>query len=94
MAAKRQEWWDRAEWALGLAMSDKDVDRIVGLEALTSLSGEATETEFELILAVIEAVSGDGVESTVANGHVDTATQVQDNAAKGGARQWLKGLFR
>lgn len=82
--AKRQEWWDRAEWALGLAMSDKDVDRIVGLEALKSLSSEATETEFKLILAVIEAVSGEGPEKTEANGNVDTATPLKDNRAKGG----------
>ena len=59
--SERQEWWDRAEWALTLARSDKYVDRIIGLEALTALSSEATRTEYRLILAVTEAVSGEGV---------------------------------
>lgn len=78
-AAKRQEWWDRAEWALTLARSDKYVDRIIGLEALTALSSEATRTEYRLILAVTEAVSGEGVESRDPVGDVDTPPRVRDN---------------
>lgn len=84
-AAKRQEWWDRAEWALTLARSDEDVDRIIGLEALTALSDEATKTEYALILSVIEAVSGRGVESSVSNEDMDTMLPVQDDSTKGGA---------
>jgi hypothetical protein len=58
-SAERQEWWDRAEWALNLARSDKSADRLIGLRTLAALRGEATETEFEMIVAVTEAVVGD-----------------------------------
>ncbi len=78
-AAQRQEWWDRAEWALTLAMSDKDVERIVGLEALTAMTGDATQTEFAMILAVTEAVSGEGVEIAEPDGAVDITPQMPDN---------------
>ena len=71
-------------------MSDKGVERIVGLEALTAMTGEATETEFEIILAVTEAVSGEGVTLPASKGDVDTPPQVQDNEPKGGATRWLK----
>lgn len=94
MAAKREEWWDRAEWALTLAMSDKGVERIVGLEALTAMTDEATETEYGIIVAVTNAVSGEGVTLTASDGYVDSPPQVQDNEPKGGASRWLDRLTR
>lgn len=51
-AAKREEWWDRAEWALNLAMSDKGSDRDVGLAAIEIVIQEATDTEAEMVNAV------------------------------------------
>lgn len=56
--AAREQWWNRAEWALGLAVSDAKVDREVANSALEALSGEATEMEFKMILRVIENLQG------------------------------------
>lgn len=72
--AKREEWWARAQWALDLARSDIDSDRIIGLEALAGLTPEATEAEFRMILAVTEAVAPehetvDSESVTLENGH-------------------------
>lgn len=63
--AERQEWWDRAEWALDLARSDKESDRLIGLRALEALGSEATGTELQMVLAVTEAVVGDDGLDTV-----------------------------
>lgn len=61
-AAERQEWWDRAQWALDLARSDVEVERTIGLQALDALSRDATRTEYEMVVAVTSAVStGEGV---------------------------------
>ncbi|WP_156388379.1 MULTISPECIES: hypothetical protein [unclassified Rhodococcus (in: high G+C Gram-positive bacteria)] len=51
-AARRDEWWDRAEWALNLAMSDNGSDRDVGLAAIEVVLTEATDTEAEMVGAV------------------------------------------
>lgn len=51
-AAKRDEWWDRAEWALNLAMSDKGSDRDAGLAAIEIVLLEATDTEADMVNAV------------------------------------------
>ena len=58
-SARRQEWWDRAEWALDLARSDNRVDRVIGGRALEGLRDEATESELAMIVAVTGAVTGD-----------------------------------
>lgn len=58
LGAERQEWWNRAEWALTLARSDDEVDRRLGLRALKVLAPEATKTEYEMVLAVAEEVTG------------------------------------
>ena len=70
--AERQEWWNRAEWALNLARSDKQVDRLIGLRALEALTDEATQTEYALILAVTTEVTGD----------VDTGDATTENEAR------------
>ncbi|WP_167435863.1 hypothetical protein [Clavibacter capsici] len=51
-SAERQEWWDRAKWALDLVMSSDEADREVGLAAIEVLVAEATPTEAEMIDAV------------------------------------------
>ncbi|CAQ01084.1 hypothetical protein B5P19_00065 [Clavibacter sepedonicus] len=51
-SAERQEWWDRAKWALDLVMSSDEADREVGLAAIEVLVAEATTTEAEMIDAV------------------------------------------
>lgn len=69
--AERQEWWDRAEWALNLARSNDHVDRLIGLRALDALRDEATQSEYVLILAVTEGVTGgmDTADTVVENGN-------------------------
>jgi hypothetical protein len=51
-SAERQEWWDRAEWALNLAMSDKGSDRDIGLAAIEVILTDATTTEAAMVNAV------------------------------------------
>ncbi|PYI69752.1 hypothetical protein CVV68_01185 [Arthrobacter livingstonensis] len=83
IGAERQEWWDRAEWALNLARSDQSIDRLIGLKALQPLTENATYTEYEMILAVVEAVTGDNGDA--ANGDVDNEKDMPDNEGEGGA---------
>lgn len=80
--AERQEWWDRTEWALNLARSDSRADRLIGLRALTALKEDATETELQLVMAVIEAVAG-------TDGNVDNRPQREDNMCRRFAA-WLR----
>lgn len=54
--AARQEWWDRAEWALNRAISDKGTERQVGLRTLELLAVEATPAEAGTIDAVTTVV--------------------------------------
>lgn len=70
--SERQEWWDRAEWAMNLARADNLSDRFVGLRTLAALKEEATEMELQMIVAVIEAVVGD-------QDVVDNSTQARNN---------------
>lgn len=78
-AARRQEWWNRAEWGLTLARSDNAVERRVGLAALGPMRDEATQTEEAIIVAVTTAVTGDDGDDPAAVGGVDTATNVSEN---------------
>ncbi|TQL53975.1 hypothetical protein FB464_1501 [Subtercola boreus] len=57
-SAERQEWWDRAEWALNLARSRVGSDRDLGLRTLAVLQSDATATELQMIVAVTESVVG------------------------------------
>ncbi|MBG6084122.1 hypothetical protein [Zhihengliuella flava] len=58
-AAERQEWWDRAEWAFNLAMSEDDSSRYIGLKAFEALETDATRAEYAMMAAVTTAVAGD-----------------------------------
>lgn len=71
-SSERQEWWDRAEWAMNLARSDNVSDRFVGLRTLAALKDEATEMELQMIVAVTEAVVGN-------TDVMDKAGAAQDN---------------
>lgn len=55
-AAQRQEWWHRVEWALNLAISDRGVDRDVGLGVLADFVGDATTAEAQMINTVTSIV--------------------------------------
>lgn len=56
--ARRQEWWNRAEWALSHAMSAESQQRDVGLAALEVLMVEATTAEGAMIDAVTSLLLG------------------------------------
>jgi hypothetical protein len=58
--AAREQWWKRAEWALGQAGSDKQTDREVANVALVALLKEATEAEGAMIYRTIENLQGEG----------------------------------
>ena len=75
---EREEWWARAEWALNLARSDRHVDRVIGLRALEALRAQATRTEYQMMLSVTEAVTGD----------VDTPLNTGDNGKQ--KRRWRR----
>lgn len=52
LSARRNEWWERAEWALTQAMSSEPFNIDVGLAALEALEVEATGTESDMLAAV------------------------------------------
>tara|TARA_Y100001949_G_C15759726_1_gene231627 strand:- start:235 stop:558 length:324 start_codon:yes stop_codon:yes gene_type:complete len=58
--AAREQWWKRAEWALGQAGSDNQTDREVANDALVALLSDATETEGAMIVRTIENLQGAG----------------------------------
>ena len=80
--ARRQEWWDRAEWALNLAKSDRGVDRLTGFRALEGLRAGATKPELALIVAVTDAVAGETV-----NSKTDEVVDSADQPAQNGRRR-------
>jgi hypothetical protein len=69
--AAREQWWKRAEWALGQAGSDSQTDREVGNDALVALLNDATETEGKMIYRTIENFQGARV--------VDTPVEATEN---------------
>lgn len=50
--ALRDQWWERAEWALTQVMSSDPASVEIGLRALEVLNAEATPTEGDMIAAV------------------------------------------
>ena len=50
--ALRDQWWERAEWALTQVMSTNPTTVAIGLAALEVLNAEATPTEGDMIAAV------------------------------------------
>lgn len=72
--AAREQWWKRAEWALGQAGSDNQTDREVANDALVALLSDATETEGAMIVRTIENLQGAGAVDTEA-GSAETSSR-------------------
>lgn len=56
IGVRQEQWWDRARWALDLTLSDEEVNRTAGLEALGALGKSSQwtdEHETEFIEAVV-----------------------------------------
>lgn len=79
ISARRGEWWDRAEWALQLAISGVSREREAGLSALRILAREATKNEGEMIDAVtsVYVADLDGASEQAENGHGGGAADVE-----------------
>lgn len=71
--AAREQWWNRAEWALQLATSDRQTDREVAKDALIALSAEATELESGMIIRVVLNSQDDE------NQDIDGSPELADN---------------
>ncbi len=56
-AARRQQWWERARWALDLTLDQESSTRVVGFEVLDALANSeyAEEHEAEVIDAAVNA---------------------------------------
>ena len=69
-ADRKQQWWDRARWALDLTLAEDTTTRTIGLEVLDALSRSeyAGQHEFEVVDAAItptlEAYAYQGDETT------------------------------
>lgn len=72
--AAHEQWWKRAEWALGQAGSDNQTDREVANDALVALLSDATETEGAMIVRTIENLQGTGAVDTEA-GSAETSSR-------------------
>lgn len=71
--AAREQWWKRAEWALGQAGSDNQTDREVANDALVALFDEATETEGKMIYRTMKNLQdGGGVDSEPVSGETSS----------------------
>lgn len=75
VAARKDQWWVRTQWALDLVMLDSDRHRMIGLELLQVLgsSSWADVRELDIIRAaaasVIDALDSDpGMEETGGHG--------------------------
>ncbi|MCJ1687491.1 hypothetical protein [Rathayibacter sp. VKM Ac-2927] len=75
--AAREQWWKRAEWALGLAGSDDLTDREVANDALHALLDEATATEGRMIIRTIQNLQS--------RASMDTLPEATEN----GRRRWF-----
>ncbi|WP_146242550.1 hypothetical protein [Curtobacterium sp. MCPF17_047] len=77
-SAARDQWWKRAEWALTMAGSDKQVDREVALDAFLALLSDATQTEAAMIKRTLTNLQQGGAGAEA----VDTASSTADNEWK------------
>lgn len=98
-AAEREEWWNRAEWALDLARSDTQSDRLIGLRALEGLKEQATKSEAAMILAVTGAVTGDdgtdGFEEAGSSSAGDVDVDMLSEQAEDGERKrWFEWVSK
>lgn len=82
--ARRQEWWNRAEWALNLATSDNTSNRAVGIETLRLMLLDAEPQEAAMVKKVIDDVAS-GVYKSSAK-----PVETSDNGGEGGDAQWVR----
>lgn len=78
--AAREQWWNRAEWALGLATSDTQSDREVANDALVALLDDATETEGKMLFRTLVNLQS--------SANVDITPTTKDNGRK---RRFFRG---
>jgi hypothetical protein len=73
---RKQQWWERARWALDLTLNDDSITRAVGFEVLDALANSewATEHETDVIDAAVAATL-DGYDSA----DIDDTTGNTDN---------------
>lgn len=83
-SAAREQWWKRAEWALGRAGSDSQVDREVANDALQALLATATRTEASMILRTMDNLQRGGAKGD----DQDTVSQPKDDEHKWRWPRW------
>ena len=71
-ANRKQQWWERAKWALDLTLNDDSTTRTVGFEVLDALASSewAREHEYD----VIEAAVGPTLEAYEEQARADEGT--------------------
>lgn len=75
--AAREQWWNRAKWALDLAGSDDQDDREVANAALKALLPEGTRVEGAMIIRTIENLQRPvGVDTNVVTTETRTVRRV------------------
>ncbi|WP_298877296.1 hypothetical protein [uncultured Microbacterium sp.] len=79
--AAREQWWNRAQWALGLAASDDQEDREVANDALQALLEDATPTEGKMIYRTIKNLQRPAA--------VDTPAIATENRPRRKVIRWL-----
>lgn len=70
--AEEEEWWNRAEWGIGLALSKEEQEKLVRLKAISVLLDGADKREDALIREVAEEI-------LLHNTAVDNSTQKDEN---------------
>lgn len=56
-----EEWWNRAEWSIGLALSTEEEKKLVGLKAISVLLNGAQKREDALIETVAREIVTPGI---------------------------------
>ena len=84
--AAREQWWNRAEWALGLASSSDEDDRAVANDALKALSEVATATEYKMIYLTMKNLQRPPA--------IDTPVAEADNGIRERVITWLDSIAR
>lgn len=94
-ADKKDQWWRRAEWSIGLALKEDPESRLAGLTAITELSrsSQAATEDSVLFTAVTIAVRDEVLKKLVENNgstieikNVDGSENKQDDSNESGDR--------
>jgi hypothetical protein len=83
-ANRKQQWWERARWALDLTLDDDSSTRAVGFEVLDALarSEYADEHEAEVIDAAVSATLEAYVEQDDEDGVPDESNAGADDTSQ------------